>query len=798
MLVDNSIRLKDPKAVADRGDVTYQLSTLARQQPNGNFLFLFPREYFYLDNNKPRDTTRIDRFLRTTLGQPPAVYRDSLSRLATRDMQAYLQRLGYFNAVVYHEADRRRRRKVNLIYHVDAGRRYLIDSLEYSSTNPTLDSLLQDLRPGSELRSGEPLDLNAFDREKARLARELRNRGFAYFSGAYFDELEIDTFRRRGYADVFLSLLPPQKENAYERYRVGEVTVYTDYSPLPEADGARRDTTVRGVRFVGDAAGFRVRPGVLRESIYLRRGAFHSREDLEKTNLSLNGLGLYRFVRISQQINADDPNVIDYQIQLTPSNKMSLGADLDFNYTNRNSGIGANNLLGLSVTPSFRNRNVLGGAELLVTSLRAGVEVVPSIGDNAEQPFFNTVDLGANASLFLPRFKDLGLYRLLNRVPSPFGGRVLPNAFLSQLRERASTRYSVGYEYLLIRDFYAYTLLNASLGYDFKRSLTTNYRITHLAVDVLNPTVEPQFEAILETNEFLRRSIGEQYFFSLLFRNLEYTREGRPDRRGRSLALRGQVEVAGAEVSLINDLYNALADIPRTFKPNDDATFARYTTASADVRYLKKYTGSNAFAARFLIAAGRSFGAANEEVPYVKQFFAGGANSVRAWQPRALGPGGYVDPISLADTVSDRNLRLFQTGNFRLELNAEYRFPIAGFFKGAVFADLGNVWTLREDPDRPGSQFLLRKRPNADGTFVHQPFWRQLALGVGSGVRVDLSYFIFRFDVALPVRYNYPQTGRGDQAVRDGSPIPESAYWRRFNSIGLSDFTFQLGLGYPF
>jgi outer membrane protein assembly factor BamA len=792
LLVKNSVRLVDPKSIDNRGDVAYQLSTLSRQQPNGNFLFLFPREYFYQDNNKSKDTTRFDRFLRNTIGQQPAVYKDSLSRVSAEDMASFLRRLGYFKASVYHEADRNRRRKVKLIYHVEAGKRFIIDSVRFSSPEPVLDSLLQLTLADSELKTGTPLDLNKFDREKSRISRFLRNRGFAYFSGAYFDELEIDTFRRSGYADVFLNILPPQRENAYQQFRVGQVTVYTDFSPIAPGGSYLLDTIIDDVRFLSNEPSFRVRTELLRKSIFMEQGEYHNRDDLEKTNLSLNGLGIYRFVRINQKIDTLYSDVINYQIQLTPSDKMSLGTDLDFNYTNRNGGIGAANLLGLSVSPSFQNRNVFGGAELLVTSLRAGTEINPVLDDNA--PFINTIDLSANVSLYLPRFRDSGMYRFLNKVPSPFGKRIISDKFLSQLQERASTRYSIGYEYLLIQDFYAYTLFNARLGYDFKRSQTTNYRINHFAIDVLDPVTYPAFDTILMSSEFLANSIGEQYFFSLLFRNLEYTRSGRPDVRGRSLSFYGNFEVAGAELSLINDVFNAFSEIDEVFKPKDGATFAKYTLASMDLRYLKKYTPLTSFAARFLVAAGRPFGG-SEAVPYVKQFFSGGANSMRAWQPRALGPGGYVDTLSLDNS---NNLRLFQTGDLRMELNLEYRFPIAGFFKGALFADIGNIWTLDSLADRPGSQFLFAKRTAPDGSFVHQPFYRQLAVGAGAGLRVDLSYFIFRLDVAMPVRYNYPRDSDGEPLTRDGSSFSESAYWRDFKGFGLNDLTFQLGLGYPF
>lgn len=793
LLTSYRIKLADPKNVAKRTDVSYELSTLARQQPNANFLGIWPREQFYLDNNKPKDTTRIDRFLRNTLGQPPTIYSDSLTRLSTTDMKDYLLKLGYLRATVYHEADRGKRRKVDLIYHVEAGKRFVIDSVEFTSPDRQLDSLLQLSQAESELQSGAPLDLNLFDKEKARISTYFRNHGFAFFSGAYFDKLEVDTNRQQGMADVYLSILPAEREAAYDRYRVGSVTVLTDFSPISPGGGYRLDTTINGVRFLTNEPYFKMRPELLRKNIFLTSGKFHQRSDLEKTNLSLNGLGIYRFVRINQQIDTLDEGVLNYQVQLTPSDRMSLGADLDLNYTNRNGNVGAGNLIGVSLTPSFQNRNVFGGAELLVTSLRAGVELNPRVG-RRNSAFFNTIDLSADASLYLPRFLDFGLYSFLNKVPSPFGKRVVSDGFLSQLRERASTRYSVGYEYLSIQNFYAYTLLNARLGYDFKRSATTNYRINHLAIDVLAPSIEPDFEIILQENEFLRRSIGEQYFFSIFFRDLEYTRNGHTDRRGRSLSFNGQIELAGAEVSLFNDALNFFSGDNRVITPKEGATFAKYVLALADIRYQKQYNPLKSFAARFLVAAGRPYGG-SEAVPYVKQFFAGGANSMRAWAPRGLGPGGFVDTLSLS---TNNNLQLFQTGDLRLELNLEYRFNIASFFRGALFADIGNIWTFDEDPERPGSQFLLRKRANDTGTFVNQAFYRQLAMSAGTGLRTDLSYFLFRLDVSLPLRYNYPQDGFGEPLDRDGSQIRESDYWRSFGRFRLRDLTFQLGLGYPF
>ncbi|MCP9234593.1 BamA/TamA family outer membrane protein [Lewinella sp. JB7] len=796
LLTAQRVEIRKGSKIENRSDVLYELSTLTRQRPNGNFLFLFPREHFYLANSKPRDTTRIDRFLRSTIGQPPVLYSDSLSRRSAGLMADFLRYRGYFNATAYHEADRRKDHKVSLIYHVDPGTRYLIDTVTYSSPEPQIDSLLQVLKEESALQPGAPLNLTAFDEEKSRIGQALRNEGYAHFSATYFDKLEIDTSQRQGYANIYLSILPPQEDNAFRKYRVGKITVLTDYSPARDATGSGYpgDTIVEGIRFLSPTPDFRMRPELLADNIFLQTDSLYSREAYEKTNLSLGALGIYRFVRINQLADPEREYVLNYEIQLSPSKRMAIGVDLDLNFTNRSlldstgtsGGAQNNNLVGVSVSPNFRNRNVFGGAELLSVALRAGVEVNPSADSSAQ--FFNTIDLAAEATLNLPRFKDFGIYGLARRTG------LISSDFYQQLSERASTRYSLAYEYLLIRTFYAYTTANARLGYDFRRSATTSYRINHAALDILKFKIEPPFEIILNNNQRLRRSISDQYFLSLLFRNLEYTRIGRPDRRGRSITLNAQFELTGAEIFLAQKLYDQLDT------RND---FARYALLVADTRYAKQLSPLRSFASRFLVGIGRPF-TSEQELPYVKQFFAGGANSMRAWAPRGLGPGGYVDTLSIDDSSGsfNNNLRLYQTGDLQLELNFEYRFNLFSFVRGAVFTDIGNVWTVREDPDRPGSQFLLKGRirqEEGSTPFYHQPFYRQLAVAGGTGIRIDLSYFVFRLDAAIPLRYNYPQLGDGEP-IRPREPInyPESAYWRSFDKFGLGDITFQLGLGYPF
>lgn len=801
LLQSQRVELLNAKQVDNRGDLTYELSTLARQQPNGNFLFLFPREYFYLANSKPRDTTGLDRFLRNTLGQVPAFYSDSLSALSAESMQTYLRYQGYFNAQVYHEPDRKKKR-VALTYYADPGRRTVVNSLNYNSSQPDIDSLLQLAEQNSLIKIGDPLDLNVYNQEKEHISLFLRNQGYAFLYNNAFDQLEVDTFQQPGLADLYLKVLPQRDGSDHVRYRIGRVEVYPDYSltdrsgDLIQRDDIGIDTIVDGVRFIYRDAKANVEPDVLLDNLFIRPGEYYSKDDFDKSNRQLGGLGIFRFVRINQVVDSTDANILHYVVQLTPNFKMEFGTNFDVSYTNRGNsgansliGIGGN-LIGFSLNPSYRNRNLLGGAQLLILNLNAGVEVNPQV-NSSNNLFWNTVDLGADASLYLPRFRDaFGIYRLLYGK----GKRVLTDRFYNAMREQASTRFGLGFEYLLIRGFYSFTQANARFGYDFNVSPTTRYQINHSALDLLTPRTEPEFDTILDSNEFLRRSFGEQFFVSLFFRDIDYLRTGKPGLRGQSVTFNANFEATGWELFGVNKLVNALSNNDTKFSPGGNADFAQYLRLRLDTRYYQKYNELNSFASRLVLGVARPFGFGTT-VPYVKQFSVGGANSMRAWAPRGLGPGGYLDSLSLEQGTRS-NLLLYQTGDLMLELNLEYRYKLFWQLKGAFFLDIGNIWSLDADDERCGSYFRFGRDsyPCGGTTFFHQPFYRQIAIGGGTGIRVDLSYFIFRLDVSVPLRNNYPR-----ERPEGVANIPERLYWNNFSNFRFpSSLTWQLGLGYPF
>lgn len=782
----NSIRFENDQHLEKKGDITTHLEKLYKQNKNTNFFLFFPREWFYFKTNAPGDTTSWDRFRRKYIGEAPSIYSDSLSLATAEAMKFYLMYSGYFEASVLYEK-KLKRHKANVEYIVDPGRLFVVDSLSYSSKDVKVDSLLQLLKPTSLLKEHSAIDLGVADEEKIRIGKFLRNHGYAHFYTNYFDQLEIDTFQNEGKGNLYLSILSPNEDSIHQVFHIGRIDVFPDFD-LNVNETTMEDTLIQGVHIHWRDSIETIDPKVLLDAIDITPGGIYQQGLVDRTNKHLSALRIYRFARVKSVPDIGNPNVLNFRIELTANPKMELGTDLEFTYTNRGATSGVGNLIGLQLSPSFLNRNIFGGAELLSSNFSFGAE----FGLKEKNKLFaNTLDFGTQWNLYLPKFLDyFGFWKSLNKIPFGKNKRVLANSFYESLKENANTRISARYNYVSIQNWYKYHFLNASYGYDFVRSPTQRYFINHIGVDFFNPVIDPVFQRDVldkEENTFLRQSFGQQVFVSLLFRNIDYIFNSRPKLNGSSTYLGLSFEMAGTEIWGVNALYNEFALKSDTFRLAQDVEFSQYFKIESDFRYLRKIRTNDQLAFRLIFGISRPFGFTSD-VPYVKQFYVGGANSIRAWAPRGLGPGGYVDSLSLDPT---NRTRLYQTGDFRFEFNLEWRFDIIWFLKGAVFLDGGNVWSLREDLNRVGAQFLFKQKHFPESNEWSDPFYKQIALGTGLGLRFDFSYFIFRLDAGVKLKNNYP-------GYRDETGLGHD-YWRNFQeSIRFNNMTYNLSLGYPF
>jgi outer membrane protein insertion porin family len=789
LLKSNDIKFRNAKDVDNKRKIKYELTKFYKQVPNSNFFFI-PREWFYYKTNRPKDTTKLDRWVRRVIAEPPALYDEELAQATSTSMERYMNYRGYFNAeVVYAESVNKKRNKIKITYYIDAGKRLRIDTTFFISEDPKIARILERIKPETYLEAGEPVDGLLYEQEKERITRQLQNSGYASFLSNYVGQLEADTTLKPNKANLYLEVLPPPNDSLHQVYFIGDISVYPDFDPLLE-EGELQDTTIAGLLFKTVSNQFEVKPQTIINGIYLKKGNLYRQEDYDKSIRALSALGIFRFVRIKQEVDSTNVGILNFRVELTPNPKLEVGVDFELNYTNRSTSAASGDLIGLSISPSIKNRNLLKGAELLVSNLSAGVEVNPSSVKNPR--FWNTVDLRLQSELFIPKFLDyFNIWRGFNNLFTSDQKIATGQDFYTRFKENATTRISASYNYLLLLDFYRYNLFNAYYGFDLQRSNTHRYIINQVGIDFLKPFTEPAFKEILDTNPFLERSFGQQLFVSLLFRDFNLLYTSRPNRYGASKFLGAHLEMAGAEVWAGNKIFNALASEPDTLRLGN-TDFSQYIKSELDFRYYQTLSPKNSMATRASIGIALPFGFTSD-VPYVKQFYVGGPSSIRAWPARSLGPGGYEDTTFNINSIENR-LLFFQTGDIKLEFNLEYRFDIFWRFKGALFLDGGNIWTLREDPNRCGSRFRFG---NPDITCDEAtrsraaPFYKQIALGSGFGLRLDFTYFIFRLDLGVRLRNPFPLRGTNGN-IREGD------YWTDFSKWQLRDVNFNIGLGYPF
>jgi outer membrane protein assembly factor BamA len=408
----------------------------------------------------------------------------------------------------------------------------------------------------------------------------------------------------------------------------------------------------------------------------------------------------------------------------------------------------SNNFTGPALTLSYKNRNLTKGAELFVFNIDASYETQLT----GAKKGLNSFELGATTQLFVPKFV------------TPFRIRDESSQFVPK------TKFDLGFRILHRVEYFDMNSINFSYGYTWKETAQKEYQFDPISINFakLMKTTD-QFEKLLQQNTFLRKSFEQQF---TLGSRASFTYNSiigieKPNQ----WYFNATVDLSGNTAYLIQSLVSkrkATEEKPYSLFGYE---YSQYSKISTDTRYYLSIDKDNKIATRFIAGVGIPYGNSNS-MPYIKQFFSGGSNSIRAFLPRTVGPGSYRRP----DTTSTR-VYLDQAGDMKLEANFEYRFTIISVLKGALFLDAGNVWLIRKSAELPGGEFKPRESR------------KEIAIGTGFGLRVDVSFFVLRLDLGIPLRKPYlPETERwvGDD-IQFGSPT-----WRKNNLV------LNIAIGYPF
>ena len=666
--------------------------------------------------------------LRDKIGEPPVLLSSLDLQFNTKVLQNHAENKGFFKAMVTGDTVVKKK-KAYAVYTVQAGNQYTIDSVAFEADSSQLSKAILATVAGSLLKVGDPYDLDVIKGERLRVDALLKENGFYYFAPDYLIA-EIDSTSGNNTVDIRISVKPETPDEARKAYRINNVFIYSGYNMNAALDTNKANSKLYQGYYIVDRRD-RFKPRLFTQVMRFDPGDIYNRTDHNLTLNRLINLDLFKFVKNRFEPVTDSAK-LDAYYYLTPLPKQSLRAEVTA--TNK-----SNNLNGTQLSVSWSNRNRFRGGERLSVSAYVGSE----IQFGGAWKGYNTYRSGAEINLTVPRFFVPGFPKLNTR------GGFVPR-----------TNLQLGYDLLNRRQLYTLNQYRAGIGYIWKESLQKQHEFYPIAINYVQPiNITKQFIDSTGKYPYLRRVIDSQFVIGASYQyTLNQITNGllKPN----SFYFNGLVDVSGFLAGLFT---KEGADNKKRIM---NAAFNQYLKFEADFRYYRKLGLKSAWANRIIAGYGIPYGN-SDYLPYVKQFFIGGNNSLRAFRARTIGPGSYP-LLALSESFPD------QTGDIKFEMNTEYRPHISGPLYGALFVDAGNIWLANEDPARPGAKFS-------------KDFLKELAIGGGVGIRFDITLFVIRFDVGIPFKEPWKENPWLLNQIRLGQ-----REWRRENIM------YNLGIGYPF
>lgn len=725
---DSTMSHKEKKSIKD------QTEGLPRPLPNSKFLGIPFKLILY---NMAGDTSKhgfIRRFLRK-IGQPPVLLSSVNVDFNVKVLQNYLQNIGYFQAEASGDTIVKKR-KGHAYYTLTGGPQYTFKEVHYETDSSAIGQAIQRTQEKTLLRPNDPFNLQAIKLERERIDGILKEEGYYYFSPELL-LFDADTTIGNHKVNMYLHVKKTTPEQAKKPYIIDNVYIYPNF----HLNGNRVDTAHEnehlydGYYIIDPRKKFK--PKLFPQIMRFDSGDVYNRADHNITLSRLINLGVFKFVKNRFELEKEngDTGRLNTYYYLTPLPKKRIQAEIAGETK-------SNNYIGSSLTFTFGNRNTFKGAEQLTIHGNVGSEVQYS----GYQGGFNTYRLGAGVTFTIPKFVV------------PFFHLNTTNAFVPK------TKIDLAYDILNRRKLYTLNSFSAQLGYEWKPNIRVTQSLNPIAINYVKAiNVTKLYKDSLLGNPILKHAIDTQFVIGA---NYTYTIDpliNRPYASG--LYFSGLADLSGTVAGLFISK-DPVTNQKRLF----NAPISQYIKTQADFRYYWEISPKARLANRLLMGFGYPYGNSTQ-LPYIKQFFMGGNNSIRAFRSRSVGPGTYRPPN--ADSL---NFFPDESGDIALEINTELRYRFNKIIEGAVFFDAGNIWLHRKDTLQPGGEFT-------------KDFIKQLAVGTGIGLRLNLTILLLRLDLGMPLRE--PWLPAGQRWVIDKIDFG-SREWRRKNLV------LNLAIGYPF
>lgn len=677
-------------------------------------------------NNWPNPPKGLKHWLYEKLAATPVLVSDVRPEVRTHMLDELLENNGYFSGTASYElVKKRNKKKASILYKINAGHPYNIDSLILLPDSVPLYHVIDSVVNRSKyFKVGSRYSTDSLAALRVNIANAVRNHGYYFFRPEYIQYL-ADSTLNPGSIAIKLDIADNVSPLALAKYRTGQITTYI----YKNRSGGTPDTTEteRGtlIRYMPS----RLRKGLIPSCIAFREGRTFSVRQMNITQTRLARLGIFNDISIN--VARDSTNtaedLLDVTIECTFDRP--LEASIEANVSSK-----SNSYLGPGLSLGLTNRNLFGGGELLTVALTGSYEW--QTGSGTKNSLFNSYELGLKGTLAFPRL-------------------LAPDIIPRMRRNINWTRLSLGIDLLNRPHYFKLSQFNAGIAYDWQSSkyISNTFTLFKMTYNKLQRTTAV-FDSIMNANPAIALSFQSQYIPQMSY-GFVYDRAMN---KSNTINVQFSLQEAGNLFWSIYELCGKKGE-KTLFK----TPFSQFVKGYAQIVYGRRLFGDHWLVNRIGSGAAYAYGNSTQ-VPYSEQFYCGGANSVRAFTVRSIGPGSYRAPADQVNGYFD------QTGTFLFIANSEYRFPILGPLHGAVFLDAGNVWTLKNEPERPGGQLKANN------------FFKDLALGTGAGLRFDISMLIIRGDLGIGIHAPYDTGKRG---------------YYNMESFKKS-LAFHLAIGYPF
>ena len=734
-----NIKFTEESSIVNESTLRYSLDNISQPKKNTKIWL-----WTYYKFGNPNKKGGIGNFIKKRFGQPPVFYDPAEVERNSLVLRKHMIDQGYFDASVVYDTSQTSY-KVDVQYNIATSGRHRIRNITLPQDSSNIQKVIEAIRDQTYLKSDDYYSLSKLVNERSRIAIEARNRGYFDFSEDrvfYFVDTNAVRTPSAPASDIWLQVKKPEIGDDYKKYYIGHTYVYPNYdltraSSILIRDSIKyRDLTIYQNNQI-------LRPRTIDESISQSFGEVFSEERSIATSNHLLDLGVYKFVNIKYRVKEkNDTNYLDRFIYLTPGKVQDVGAEIEA--TTRPGAY------GVSLKGKYSHKNVFGGAERLDLSLATGLEQGGNIIISDDTLSNNLSEITARADLSFPRF-------------------IVPFVRINNSSSFHTPRTRIG----LLANFqnrpelFSLSNYKVTFGYDWDETRRKRHQVDLLAFNILQISKRSDsFVRLLEQNTLLKRSfsnlfiLGSTYTYTLTNQEL--------NRPSNYFFFLGQLEASGNSSYLLSKIFSPEGSQPYKFFKRE---FSQFTKIDFDFRYNWIGKGGNLVTK---LSGGIGLAYLNSvSLPFVKQYYAGGANSMRGFPIRGL-LGSFTNTDSnVAQSSFD------QTGDLKLEWNIEFRFDLlrALYLKGAFFTDIGNVWKLD-----------LHSLENDDRkVFSSKNFLSELAVASGFGVRLDIQYFVLRLDLGVPLKKPFAPVGERWSFDK----ITESG-WLRNNLV------YNIALGYPF